>query len=247
MDLPSRRAAIFAAGGLWFASGGTTSATSVNGLPQTPRSRDAIARNEGRLTGVLASLRLRLGAPVYLRVTKEPERIDVFLEGAGGNFQRFRSYDVCALSGQIGPKLRAGDLQVPEGFYAITREGLRPGSTSHLGLDIGYPNLADRQLRRSGGGVAIHGGCKSNSSLAITDPAIEEIYTLVDAAMRAGQAAVPVHIFPFPLTSGRLRRERENKNYALWANLQLGWDLFEKTKRPPRAKAQGGRYQISAG
>lgn len=247
MHLLSRRAAILAAGGLWGASGSSAFATSAGSLPQTPRSRDAIARNEGRLTGVLASLRLRLGAPVYLRITKEPERIDVFLEGAGGSFQRFRSYDVCALSGQVGPKLRAGDSQVPEGFYAITREGLRPGSSAHLGLDIGYPNLFDRQLKRSGGGVAIHGGCKSNSSLAITDPAVEEVYTLIDAALRAGQAAVPVHIYPFPLTNGRLRRERDNKNFALWANLQIGWDLFEKTKRPPRAKAEGGRYQITAG
>lgn len=216
-------------------------------FPQTPRSRDAVARNEGRVASVLANLGVRLGAPVYLRITKDPKRVDVFLESASGAYVKFRSYDVCAMSGVLGPKQKEGDKQAPEGFYAVTRDGLRPGSDFHLGLDIGYPNAFDRQNKRTGSEIVVHGACYSIGCFAMTDPAIEEIYTIVEAAMRRGQAAVPIHIYPFPMNAGRLRRERQSPWLPFWTELQRGWDLFEQTKRPPKARARSGRYVITSG
>ena len=85
----------------------------------------------------------------------------------------------------IGPKLREGDKQVPEGFYRI--ELLNPNSRYHLSLRVNYPNAVDieragrdgRDLSMLGGDIMIHGGAESVGCIAIGDPGIEELFIMV--------------------------------------------------------------------
>ena len=184
---------------------------------------------------------LQLGAPIFLRAFKESRVLELWVESKpGGEFQRFETYPVCAASGDLGPKQKEGDRQVPEGFYATSLTLLNPASKYHLSFNIGYPNAYDRHKKRTGSLIMIHGNCVSLGCLAMTDEKIEEIYVLLHAALSKGQRETPVHIFPFPLKE--IPADHEWADF--WQNLKQGYDLFEKTKRPPTATLdkKTGRY-----
>ncbi len=117
-----------------------------------------------------------------LLVLKQERRLEVWGGGATGPLALLRTYPVFAMSGGPGPKRRAGDRQVPEGFYEI--DGLNPNSLFHLSLRVDYPNAEDRAaatvpLEELGGDIFVHGGAASIGCVAIGDDAIEEVFTLV--------------------------------------------------------------------
>jgi len=93
-------------------------------------------------------------------------------------------YPVLAASGGIGPKLKEGDEQVPEGLYRIVL--LNPKSSYHLSLRVNYPNETDREhavkekRTRLGGDIMIHGEAVSIGCIAIGNVAIEEVYRLAE-------------------------------------------------------------------
>src|SRR6266542_3867493 len=92
---------------------------------------------------------------------KDERRLLVYAAGADGAFRFVRTYQVRAASGHLGPKLREGDQQVPEGLYRV--EALNPNSRFHLSLRLDYPNAFDRQTAKRdgrtnlGGDIMIHG------------------------------------------------------------------------------------------
>jgi murein L,D-transpeptidase YafK len=187
---------------------------------------------------------LMVGAPVFLRSFKESFEIEVWLEpGPGRAFEHFRTYRTASWGpGSLGPKLKEGDLQSPEGFYAVGLGQLNPRSAYHLAFNVGYPNALDAALGRTGSFIMVHGGEASIGCLAVTDESIEEIYLLVEAALRAGQSAIELHLFPFRPTPARLSRATGHPSLGCWRNLGEGYDFFERGKRPPRVFVENGRY-----
>jgi len=113
---------------------------------------------------------------------KDERKLEVWAAKTSG-WTRVRSYDVLAASGGPGPKLREGDLQVPEGIYRLT--AFNPNSSYHLSIRVDYPSAEDREIaareKRSqlGGDIFIHGKAVSIGCLAIGDDAIEELYLLL--------------------------------------------------------------------
>lgn len=113
---------------------------------------------------------------------KEEKQLELWVRHAG-EWHFVHSYPVLAASGGAGPKLRQGDLQVPEGIYRIPF--LNPNSAYHLSMKLDYPNAFDRERAASdgrtnlGGDIFIHGKAASIGCLAIGDPAIEELFTVV--------------------------------------------------------------------
>ena len=131
---------------------------------------------------------------------KDEKRIDLYADGPSGSPAYVRSYRILAASGKLGPKLREGDRQVPEGVYAI--EALNPNSAYHLSLRLDYPNAAD-QVRAArdgraalGGDIMIHGSNASVGCLAMGDQAAEDLFVL---AADAGRANVKVVLAPVDL------------------------------------------------
>lgn len=110
---------------------------------------------------------------------KDARRLDLYA-GKRGAMKFVKSYPVLAASGTAGPKLREGDLQVPEGIYRITL--LNPNSKFHLSLRLNYPNEFDiakgraDHRERLGGDIMIHGNEVSIGCIAIGDPGIEELF-----------------------------------------------------------------------
>jgi len=198
------------------------------------RALEAAARVGPRLRERLEQAGLQMGAPVFLRVFKESRELELWMAGADGGYRKFWTFAICYYSGGLGPKEKAGDEQAPEGFYAVSARSLNPRSAYHMSLDVGYPNRLDLAQGRSGSKLLIHGDCLSRGCLAMTNRGIEDIYTLVDAALRQGQTEIPVHIFPFRMTEANVKRHSQSPWRPFWANLKTGYDLFETTQRPPQ-------------
>ena len=100
-----------------------------------------------------------------------------------------RRYPILAVSGVLGPKLREGDRQVPEGLYEI--ESLNPNSAYHVSLRLNYPNALDRAQAAKegrtnlGSDIMIHGKAASIGCLAMGDEAAEDLFTLAaDAGIK---------------------------------------------------------------
>ncbi len=197
------------------------------------------------LSSRLASAGLELGARSFIRVFKEEHHLEVWMQ-AEDTFVLFDTYEICNFSGDLGPKLREGDRQSPEGFYAVDSSAMNPNSSYHLSFNLGFPNQYDRAHDRTGSFLMIHGDCVSVGCYAMTDEGIEEIYLIVDAAHRAGQSHVPVHAFPFRMSQDRLAREQGSQWYPYWRNLKTGYDLFELNKVPPKVSVREKQYVFDA-
>ena len=214
------------------------------GAPSSPRSRAAVQRQTEPLNAALASVGLTLGSPVFLRILKEEERLEVFVLGSEGRYVRFREYPICHFSGSLGPKLAEGDGQAPEGFYFVPPSRMNPGSTFHLSFDLGYPNAYDRAHGRTGSALMVHGNCVSIGCYAMTDPVIEEIWTLMDAAFASGQPFVRVHALPSRLDDPDDERLRDPTHGEFWTALRQGWLAFEADGVPPDVTVRAGEYVV---
>ncbi len=116
-------------------------------IPTSPRSLAAIQRVTSGLEGDLAAMGLRLGAPIFIRIVKSSRELQLWVEGDQAEFHLFRIYPICRYSGSLGPKLREGDMQSPEGFYFVTPRQLNPSSAFHLSFDLGFPNVPIRLMQ----------------------------------------------------------------------------------------------------
>ncbi|MFW5951756.1 MAG: L,D-transpeptidase family protein [Gemmatimonadota bacterium] len=218
-----------------------------------PRVRVAHERTAARLDSVLAAGEIESMAAVFFRVFKRERELELWVREAGAErFTLVETYPVCAVSGELGPKRREGDRQIPEGFYSI--DLFNPRSEYHLSMRVDYPNAVDRArgYRPSlGGDIYIHGGCSTVGCVPVTDDRIEELYLLAAGARTAGQRRIPVHIFPTRLDDDGLRWLADRYgagfvDYPFWRNLQQGYLAFERTGRVPRIGYHGGRYTVDA-
>jgi len=207
-------------------------------LPGTPD----LARFDERLLGQGA----KLGVPVFLRIFKLESELEIWVE-KDGRFVRFATYPICLWSGRLGPKLKEGDRQAPEGFYTVAAEQLNPNSRMHRSFSLGFPNVFDQAHGRTGSFLMVHGGCASIGCYAVTDPVVDEIWRLVTAALDQGQARFPVHVFPFRMTDRNVRLHRGGRWEGFWADLKKGYDRFETSRVPPMVSVCKGRYVFGAG
>lgn len=185
------------------------------------------------------------GQPVLLRLFKQENLLELWMR-RGDRFELAMSFPICTWSGKLGPKLKEGDGQSPEGFYLVSARQLNPGSAYHRALNIGFPNAYDVALGRTGSFLMIHGSCVSVGCYAMTDAGIDDIYTAVELALQRGQEAVPVQIFPFRMTDQNIAAHRDSPWSDFWQNLAEGDRLFTASGQPPRAFACANRYGFTA-
>ncbi|MGR8952999.1 MAG: L,D-transpeptidase family protein, partial [Gammaproteobacteria bacterium] len=140
---------------------------------------------------------------------KQEKKLELWARDSG-EFRFIRGYNIRAASGVAGPKLRQGDMQVPEGVYRIA--GLNPNSHFHLSMKLNYPNEFDLfhawQEGRAdpGSDIFIHGKAKSFGCLAMDDEAIEELFVLT---AQVGVENVKVVIAPHDPRTNPLEADLE--------------------------------------
>lgn len=200
-----------------------------------------------RLEERLAEAGFKIGDPLLVRIFKRESELELWMQDKSGRFRSFATYPICKWSGELGPKLRQGDRQAPEGFYTVARHQLNPNSRWHRSFNIGYPNSFDRSHGRTGDFIMVHGGCSSIGCFAVTDEAVDEIWRLVTAALKAGQERFQVQIYPFRMTAWNLALHRDSDWQSFWQDLKAGYDAFERTGVPPRVSVCNKRYIVAEG
>jgi len=191
----------------------------------------------------LVELSAKVGDPAFIRIFKEESLLEVWIR-SGTEYQHLKDYSICAYSGGLGPKLKEGDMQSPEGFYKVKKHQLNPNSKFHLSFNLGYPNKYDREHNRIGSFLMVHGNCVSIGCYAMTDEKIEEIYALLEGALDKGQKYVQVHVYPFRMTEENMALFSDNEWYDFWVNLKEGYDYFEAEHLPPYIDVKNKLYSI---
>jgi murein L,D-transpeptidase YafK len=181
-------------------------------------------------------------APVLIRVYKKEAELEVWKRNKGGRFVRLKTFPICRWSGQLGPKMKEGDRQTPEGFYSVSPSQMNPNSAHYLSFDTGFPNAFDRAHGATGSALMVHGTCSSAGCFAMTDEGMGEIYALAREAFRGGQKAIQLQAYPFRMTAENLVRHRLDPNIAFWRQLKEGSDRFEATGQEPVVGISAGRY-----
>jgi murein L,D-transpeptidase YafK len=186
------------------------------------------------------------GASVYIRVFKEESELEVWKARPNGRYALIKTFPVCNWGGTLGPKRVLGDSMSPEGFYGVTPGAMKPDSKYHLAFNIGYPNALDRALGRTGNFIMVHGDCRSVGCFAMSDKLIEEIYAFVRDALAAGEASVPVHVFPFRMTAENMKRHVDNPSHDTWEPLKEAYDDFARTRDLPKIGMCGKHYVVNS-
>ena len=208
------------------------------------RVREAYTNKEKIVVKTLADHGIsRDSLQIYLRAFKTEKKIEVWAKNnCDTAFTLVKEFPICEISGEIGPKRRSYDLQVPEGFYHINE--LNPYSKYYLSMRINYPNASDsiRGVRgHLGNLIYIHGNCESSGCIAITDERIKELFIYCIEAYNSGQKEINITIFPTQLNEVNYARlskaySKNKDKISLWADLKKSYDLFNRNKVPPMVR-----------
>ena len=171
---------------------------------------EVIARYEDSTHNSLYPLFEKVGVaypPEHLALIafKEEKIVEVWASNDATNFMKVTQYPIQAASGKLGPKLREGDRQVPEGLYRVI--GFNPNSSFHISMKLNYPNQFDLKYAKAEGrtepgtNIFIHGQAASVGCLAMGDEVIEKLFTLV---YKTGSSNTQVIISPTDPSKGIL-------------------------------------------
>ena len=232
----------------------TTSGTFKENQKKEGRVKKAYANKEESLKKLVKSKGLDYASlQIYIRAFKFEKELEVWGKDKNtSKFKLIKTYNFCKSSGDLGPKRKSGDGQIPEGFYHIDR--FNPWSNFHLSLGVNYPNKSDKKKsphKDLGGDIFLHGNCVTIGCIPLTDDKIEELYVLAVEAKDNGQSKIPVHIFPIKLSKTGMIYLRtftgaSEKLKKFWKNLEQGYTLFESNRKIPSVSvAENGDYKFS--
>jgi murein L,D-transpeptidase YafK len=199
-----------------------------------------------KLVAEMATKDMDLQSPMLVRLFKQEAELEVWKQDRSGRFALLKTYPICRWSGDLGPKIREGDRQAPEGFYSITPAQMNPKSAYYLSFNTGFPNAFDKALGRSGSELMVHGDCSSRGCYAMTDEQIAEIYSLGRESFFGGQRAFQFQAYPFRMTPLNMAKHRNNPNMPFWKMIKEGSDHFEVTRQEPKVDFCEKKYVFDA-
>ncbi len=186
---------------------------------------------------------------IYLRAFKFEKEFEIWVKNTSDTkYQLLKTIPICASSGELGPKQKEGDGQVPEGFYEIN--AFNPNSNYNLALKVSYPNAADKIRNignRLGGDIMVHGDCVTIGCIPLQNDPITEVYILcVEAQNR--KLSICIDIYPCKFTTQNTAMLANNYGKSLlnfWDSLKESYLFFEKNNYQPRIKiTKKGEYTV---
>ncbi|MCX5581252.1 L,D-transpeptidase family protein [Kaistia terrae] len=195
-----------------------------------------------KLKAKMEQLNMDAKAPIYIRSFKETSEFEVWKQRRDGSYGLLKTYAICKWSGKLGPKIKEGDRQAPEGFYTVKPGQMNPNSQYYLSFNIGFPNAYDDAWGRTGNSLMVHGACSSAGCYSMTDESAGEIYWLARDSFIGGQRSFEVHLYPFRMTAENMAKHRNDPNMPFWKMLKDGNDHFEVTRKPPVVGVCGKSY-----
>ncbi len=208
----------------------------------TPKAQRAVP---AKLLTKMKAKSMRRSSPILIRIFKQENHLEVWKQKTSGRYALLKSYEICKWSGKLGPKFKEGDRQAPEGFYTVYPYQMNPNSSYHLAFNMGFPNKYDQAHGRTGSHLMVHGACSSAGCYSMTDERIQEVYSMARDSFRGGQRAFQIQAYPFKLTPENMFVNRNNRHFAFWKMLKIGYDQFEITKRPPLVEVCGRKYRFN--
>ena len=199
-----------------------------------------------KLIADMSAKDMDLQSPILVRLFKQEAELEIWKQDRSGRFALLKTYPICRWSGDLGPKVREGDRQAPEGFYAISPAQMNPQSAYYLSFNTGYPNAFDKALGRTGSQLMVHGDCSSRGCYAMTDEQIAEIYSLGRESFFGGQKSFQLQAYPFKMTAANMAKHRNNPNMPFWKMIKEGNDHFEVTKQEPKVEFCEKKYVFDA-
>jgi murein L,D-transpeptidase YafK len=199
-----------------------------------------------KLIAAMVEKNMDLQSPILVRLFKQEAELEVWKQDRTGRFALLKTYPICRWSGDLGPKVREGDRQAPEGFYAISPAQMNPTSAYYLSFNTGYPNAYDRSLGHTGSELMVHGDCSSRGCYAMTDEQISEIYALGRESFFGGQKSFQFQAYPFHMTALNMARHRNSPHMAFWKMIKEGNDHFEVTRQEPKVDFCEKKYVFDA-
>jgi murein L,D-transpeptidase YafK len=199
-----------------------------------------------KLIAAMTEKDMDLQSPILIRLFKQEAEVEVWKQDRSGKFAVLKTYPICRWSGDLGPKVREGDRQAPEGFYAISPAQMNPQSAYYLSFNTGYPNAYDKALGHTGSQLMVHGDCSSRGCYAMTDEQIAEIYSLGRESFFGGQKSFQFQAYPFRMTPINMAKHRNNPNMAFWKMIKEGYDHFEVTRQEPKVDFCEKKYVFDA-
>ncbi len=186
---------------------------------------------------------------LFIRVFKAEDKLQLW--GKNKNEQQYvllKQFNICAKSGVLGPKRKAGDYQVPEGLYAIDR--YNPSSNYHLSLGINYPNSSDKKISKAadlGGDIFIHGDCVTIGCMPLQDEGIKELYVYAIESNKKEKNKIPVYIFPCKMEGKAFEKAIQDNltnkaTIQLWSSLKVMYDYFDLYKTLPKWDINANGY-----
>jgi murein L,D-transpeptidase YafK len=213
---------------------------------QESGARKDIRPVSAKLVDKMRDLGMKETSPILIRIFKEESALEVWKQRRDGQYALLKEYQICKWSGVLGPKIKEGDRQAPEGFYIVTPAQMNPKSSYYLSFNIGYPNAFDRSLGRTGTHLMVHGACSSAGCYSMTDEDAGELFALARDAFRGGQVSFQIQAFPFRMTAENFAKHRDDPNVAFWRNLKEGSDHFAVSRQVPRVEVCEKRYVFNA-
>ncbi len=199
-----------------------------------------------KLIAAMTEKDMDLQSPILIRLFKQEAELEIWKQDRSGRFALLKTYPICRWSGDLGPKVREGDRQAPEGFYSISPAQMNPQSAYYLSFNTGYPNAFDKALGRTGSQLMVHGDCSSRGCYAMTDEQIAEIYSLGRESFFGGQRAFQFQAYPFKMTPINMAKHRNNPNMPFWKMIKEGYDHFEVTRQEPKVDFCEKKYVFDA-
>lgn len=170
------------------------------------------------------------GKRITLLVFKKDRRLELWAN-ENNQWHHIKNYPILAASGHLGPKLHAGDLQVPEGIYHIN--AFNPLSHYTLSMQLDYPNAFDKEQAAKDGrtnlgeNIFIHGKDSSIGCIAIGDNAIKELFVL---SRLVGKHQVDVIIAPHDFQDNQLLVAKQSPSWIarLYNKIKLAMQPFHR-------------------
>ena len=177
---------------------------------------------------------MRKNSPIMMRLFKNEHVLEIWKQKDNGRYDMIANYNICAWSGTLGPKVKQGDRQAPEGYYTIRPYQMNPNSKYFLAINTGFPNAYDRANGRSGSDLMIHGACSSSGCYSMTDANVQEIFAFSRDAFAGGQKEFMLEALPFRMTATNMAQYSSHPSYKFWQMIKEGYDYIELTHTPPK-------------
>lgn len=171
---------------------------------------------------------------IALLAFKSEKKIELWAKDSKNQWTYIHKYPLTGFSGQLGPKLKENDRQIPEGVYQLV--GFNPFSNWHLSMKINYPNPFDQHKarlegrRKPGNNIFIHGKNLSAGCLAVGNQAIDQLFVLT---RRVGLKNAQLIISPNDLRYQKAKTviSRQPKWLPeLYNNIRVALKPFKKRK-----------------